>query len=141
MKQKVRGLGTSGGCWFASRVESYLGLVSLGALPYCSSMTEISSNLVHWPPILCYHAIAQVTDDPHNICVSPEQFEAQMLYLKRRNLRGVPVRKLLDAMNKGKARGLVGLTFDDAYENFSHNALPVLERLNFSCTVFVCSGM
>lgn len=64
-----------------------------------------------------------------------------MLYLKRRNLRGVSVQELLNAMSTGNTRGLVGITFDDAYENFLQNALPVLERLRFSCTVFVPAGM
>jgi peptidoglycan/xylan/chitin deacetylase (PgdA/CDA1 family) len=44
-------------------------------------------------------------------------------------------------MSKGKARGLIGLTFDDGYEDFLQIALPVLERLGFSATVFVPAGL
>lgn len=102
--------------------------------------SNLSPDQVRWPPILCYHAIARVEDDPNNICVSPEQFEAQMLYLKRRNLRGVSVRELLRAIETGNTRGLVGITFDDAYENFLQTALPVLERFGFSSTVFAPRG-
>ncbi len=98
---------------------------------------------LRWPPILMYHAIDWVTDedDPHLTCISPKQFEAQMLYLKRRNLRGVSMRELLSAMRERKARRLVGLTFDDGYENFLQTALPVLERFGFSATVFVLAAM
>jgi peptidoglycan/xylan/chitin deacetylase (PgdA/CDA1 family) len=44
-------------------------------------------------------------------------------------------------MRAGDARGLVGLTFDDGYEDFLDAALPVLEKLGFSATVFVVAGM
>lgn len=97
--------------------------------------------MTRWPPVLMYHAIARVSDDPSNICVSPERFEAQMLHLKRRGLRGASMNELVQAVRRGGVRGLVGLTFDDGYENFLHTALPVLERFGFSATVFVVTGM
>lgn len=92
-------------------------------------------------PILMYHAVTQAREDPNNICVSPERFEAQMLYLQRRNLRGVSVRELRREAARGSTRGLVGLTFDDGYENFLRTALPTLEKFGFSATVFVLAGM
>jgi peptidoglycan/xylan/chitin deacetylase (PgdA/CDA1 family) len=79
-----------------------------------------------WPRILGYHSISRLEDDPNMMCTSPERFESQMLYLKRRNLRGVSVRELLRAWSTGSAKGLVGLTFDDGYEDFLHVALPVV---------------
>lgn len=75
------------------------------------------------------------------MCTSPERFESQMLYLKRHNLRGVSVRELLPAWRARSAKGLVGLTFDDAYEDFLHAAVPVLEKFGFSATVFVVAGL
>lgn len=92
------------------------------------------------PRIFMYHAITHLADDPNMLCTSPERFEAQMLYLERRNLRGVSARELHRAMEAGDTRGLVGLTFDDAYEDFLHTAMPILERLGFSATVFVVGG-
>ena len=94
-----------------------------------------------YPRILMYHAIADVADDPNMLCVSPERFKTQMLYLKRRKLRGVSVRELRRAMRAGGARDLVGLTFDDGYKNFLHAAVPIMESLGFSATVFVVAGM
>jgi peptidoglycan/xylan/chitin deacetylase (PgdA/CDA1 family) len=94
-----------------------------------------------WPRILGYHSISRLEDDPNLMCTSPERFESQMLYLKRRNLRAVSVRELLRARTTRRAKRLIGLTFDDGYEDFLHTALPVLERLGFSATVFVVCGM
>ena len=94
-----------------------------------------------WPPILMYHAICRYPNDPTKDSTSPERFQAQMQYLKRRNLRGVSMRELIRAVRLGNARRLVGLTFDDAYEDFMQIALPVLERLGFSATVFVIGSI
>jgi peptidoglycan/xylan/chitin deacetylase (PgdA/CDA1 family) len=88
-----------------------------------------------------YHAIARVTDDPNRLCVSPQRFEAQMRYLKRRGLRGVSVRELLRATGTEHAKGLVGLTFDDGYENFSYAAVPILRKYGFTATVFAVGGL
>lgn len=96
---------------------------------------------VRWPPILMYHAVARVPEDPNEVCVTPERFVAQMRHIERLGLRGVCMRELVRAMNSKGAGGLVGLTFDDGYENFLHSALPVLERFGFSATVFVVGGM
>jgi peptidoglycan/xylan/chitin deacetylase (PgdA/CDA1 family) len=75
------------------------------------------------------------------VCTSPERFKSHMLYLKRHNLRGVSMRELLRAWSTRSAKGLVGLTFDDGYEDFLHTALPVLEEIGFSATVFVVGSM
>jgi peptidoglycan/xylan/chitin deacetylase (PgdA/CDA1 family) len=93
------------------------------------------------PGILMYHAIARVAEDPNRICVSPRRFEAQMVHLKRRGLQGVSVRELLRASGTMRARKLVGITFDDGYENFLYDAVPILKRHGFSATVFVVGGM
>jgi peptidoglycan/xylan/chitin deacetylase (PgdA/CDA1 family) len=64
-----------------------------------------------------------------------------MRFLKRSGLRGVSVRELLRAAGTKGARKLVGLTFDDGYDNFLYAALPILERYGFSATVFAVGGM
>jgi peptidoglycan/xylan/chitin deacetylase (PgdA/CDA1 family) len=94
-----------------------------------------------WPRILMYHSICRLADDPNALCTSPERFQAQMRYLKLRRLRGVSLRELLRAANSGTAKRLVGLTFDDGFEDFLHSALPTLERFGFSATLFVLGSM
>jgi peptidoglycan/xylan/chitin deacetylase (PgdA/CDA1 family) len=93
-----------------------------------------------WPPILMYHAVARVAEDPNRLCVSPQTFDSQMAHLRDRGLRGVPVRKLRRAVMAGKAAGLVGITFDDGYQDFLEEAVPLLERYGFSATVFAVGG-
>src|SRR5215216_6272701 len=95
----------------------------------------------HWPRILMYHAVSQSSENPNKIFTSPILFEAQMRYLRRRNLRGVSIRELRRAERMGNTNGLVGITFDDGYEDFLQNAVPVLERFGFSATVFMVAGM
>ena len=96
---------------------------------------------VRFPQVLMYHSISRPEVDHDPLCTSPERFEAQMLYLKRHNLRGVSMRELYLALNAGEATGLVGVTFDDGYEDFLDAAVPTLEKLGFSATVFVVAGM
>src|SRR5918998_6388507 len=96
---------------------------------------------VRFPQVLVYHSISRPEVDQDPLCTSPERFEAQMLYLKRHNLRGVSMRELYLALNAGEATGLVGVTFDDGYEDFLGAAVPKLEKLGFSATVFVVAGM
>lgn len=91
--------------------------------------------------ILMYHSISQQTRDPYRVSTSPERFETQMRYLKRRSLRGVSMRELRRAIEAGSAKGLVGLTFDDGYKDFLREAVPILERFGFTATVFVVGGL
>jgi peptidoglycan/xylan/chitin deacetylase (PgdA/CDA1 family) len=95
---------------------------------------------VRFPQVLMYHSISRPEVDYDPLCTSPERFEAQMLYLKRHNLRGVSMRELSLALNTGEATALVGMTFDDGYEDFLDAAVPTLEKLGFSATVFVVAG-
>jgi peptidoglycan/xylan/chitin deacetylase (PgdA/CDA1 family) len=99
------------------------------------------NHKTHFPEILMYHSISHPEFDNDPLCTTPERFEAQMLYLKRRRLRGVSVRKLCLAVSEGDTSGLVGLTFDDGYEDFLNAAMPTLEKVGFSATVFVVAGM
>lgn len=88
-----------------------------------------------------YHSISRLEVGSDALCTSPEQFEAQMLYLKRRNLHGVSMEELYQATTTRDIKGLIGLTFDDGYEDFLDTALPILEGLGFSATVFVVADM
>jgi peptidoglycan/xylan/chitin deacetylase (PgdA/CDA1 family) len=92
------------------------------------------------PMILMYHSVAPYEQDPYQVTVSPERFEQQMRWIHRRGLRGASVREVLDARAAGRGRGLVGLTFDDGYEDFAAYALPVLKRYGFTATAYVIAG-
>lgn len=93
------------------------------------------------PMILMYHGVAEVAEDPNDLCVTPSRFAEQMTWLKRHGLRGVGIGALVDAMRAGRGRGLVGITFDDGYVNVAEDALPVLLRHGFTATMFIISGL
>lgn len=89
------------------------------------------------PWILMYHSVADPTDDPYGITVARDRLDLQLGWLRRRGLTGVDVGTLLRAKHR---TGLVGLTFDDGYTDFVHEALPVLRRHDCTATVFVLPG-
>jgi peptidoglycan/xylan/chitin deacetylase (PgdA/CDA1 family) len=91
------------------------------------------------PIVLMYHMIADVPEDPHKLAVAPARFAEQMAWLAERGLRGVSMETLMAAMRAGRARGLVGLTFDDGYLSVLQDALPVLLRNDFTATMFIIS--
>jgi peptidoglycan/xylan/chitin deacetylase (PgdA/CDA1 family) len=93
------------------------------------------------PLILMYHAVADVGYDPNLLAVSPRRFAAQLAWLARLGLRGVAVGTLVAALRAGRARGLVGITFDDGYVSVLENALPELVRRGFTATIFVISDL
>ncbi|MEO3760958.1 polysaccharide deacetylase family protein [Mycobacterium sp. B14F4] len=87
-----------------------------------------------------YHSIAPCREDPFKATVSPHRFERQMRWLRGNRLRGVSMGELLDARVERRGHGLVGLTFDDGYQDFVGYAMPVLQRYGFTATVFALPG-
>lgn len=95
-------------------------------------------------PILMYHQI----DAPppsgtplRGLVVSPGAFARQMLLLKLLGYRGVSMRDL-EPYLRGDLQGkVIGITFDDGYQNNLHNALPVLRRHGFTATCYAVSGL
>ena len=64
--------------------------------------------------ILCYHRVAAPASDPYRLCVSPENFRAQLRMLVRR-ADVVPI----DEINRSSAQRRAVVTFDDGYaDNF-----------------------
>lgn len=92
------------------------------------------------PLIFMYHSVSPYKQDPFKVTVSSQRFEQQMRWLSRRGLRGTSVRELLDAHVEGCSGKLVGLTFDDGYEDFRTCALPILNFFGFTATVFALVG-
>lgn len=100
-------------------------------------MNSIEPSFRGTPPkILMYHSVSRVSRDPNHVCVQPWRFAQQMQHLRRRRLRGVSIRELLVAVAAGKGRGLVGLTFDDGFDDYIDHALPVLRRFGFTATLY-----
>lgn len=90
--------------------------------------------------ILLYHRIANSNNDPHKLCVSPENFRKQIEYLKE-NFKIIPLVQLVQniRMKRVQNNSMV-ITFDDGYADNLHNALPILEEFNIPATVFLTAG-
>ncbi len=99
-----------------------------------------SAELSPIPLVFMYHSVAPYDEDPFEVTMTPERFEQQMRWLRRRGLRGVSMEALLTARASGQDAGLVGLTFDDGYQDFVTHALPILQRFGFTATMFVLAG-
>jgi peptidoglycan/xylan/chitin deacetylase (PgdA/CDA1 family) len=103
--------------------------------------TERSARQVRVPPVLMYHSVSPATTpDPHLLRVHPQRLDAQLRALRRLGLRGVSLGELFRAVDRGSARRLVGLTFDDGYNDFLDHAVPVLERHGMTATVYMVAG-
>jgi peptidoglycan/xylan/chitin deacetylase (PgdA/CDA1 family) len=90
--------------------------------------------------VLMYHSIAPYADDPYRVTICPRRFGQQMRWLDRQGLRGVSMATLIAARRRGCDAGLVGLTFDDGYDDFRRYALPVLAQHGFTATAFIIAG-
>lgn len=87
-------------------------------------------------PILMYHRIADGTD---RFTVSPEQFELQLRFLRRRGFRSVSFDEWSStARQAGRMAGRpLMLTFDDGTMDFKETAWPIIYRNGFSAAVFI----
>ena len=95
-------------------------------------------------PILMYHQIdvPPARGTPlRGLVVSPGAFARQMWLLKLMGYRGLSMRDLEPYLKGEKQGKVVGITFDDGYQNNLHNALPALKRHGFTATIYGVSGM
>jgi len=92
-------------------------------------------------PILMYHSISDdVSPDFRRFSVSPTTFVQQMEHLSENGFTPITCAELGSwmgtAIRKRPERPVV-LTFDDAFEDFYHNALPILVDRGFHATLFI----
>lgn len=87
--------------------------------------------------ILLYHRVARVEQDPHRLCVSPDNFRDQIRFLKE-HYEIIPLVKLVQNIRAGKVeRNTIVITFDDGYADNLHNALPILKELQVPAIMFL----
>lgn len=94
-------------------------------------------------PILMYHQIDMPPPKGVRLrgsTVHPKHFETQMRWLKRLGYKGLALKELMPYVAGEKKGKVVGITFDDGYQNVYQNALPVLTKLGFSSTNFIVTG-
>ena len=95
-------------------------------------------------PILVYHQIANAParGSPfRSLYVSPGAFARQMAWLQRLGYTGLSMSRLQPYLSGEKEGKVVGITFDDGYQNNLTQALPALLRQGFSSTCYAVSGL
>jgi peptidoglycan/xylan/chitin deacetylase (PgdA/CDA1 family) len=93
-------------------------------------------------PILVYHQIAEAPakGSPfRSLYVSPASFARQMAWLKRLGYAGMSMGGLRPYLNGQKTGKVVGITFDDGYQNNLIHALPTLVKCGFTSTCYAVS--
>lgn len=95
-------------------------------------------------PILVYHqiALAPPKGSPfRSLYVAPNAFARQMAWLKLLGYTGLSMSGLQPYLQGEKSAKVVGITFDDGYQNNLLHALPVLSKYGFSSTCYAVSGL
>ena len=95
-------------------------------------------------PILMYH---QIDTSPargtvlRGLVVSPGSFARQMGLLRLLGYRGLSMKDLEPYLQGQRQGKVVGITFDDGYQNNLKNALPALTKHGFTATCYGVSSM
>jgi peptidoglycan/xylan/chitin deacetylase (PgdA/CDA1 family) len=93
-------------------------------------------NMLNHPVvILLYHRVNTLPPDPHFLAVTPDNFHAQLLYLKN----DFDIVRF-DEDWSGLKKPAVVVTFDDSYADNYLEALPILEEVKVPATFFVSTG-
>lgn len=86
-------------------------------------------------PVLAYHKVDQQWELSFTLLYT-KQFERQMNYLAKKGFVGKSLKEYLADPQKK----YFVITFDDAYDSVYENALPILNKLGFTATVFaICN--
>jgi len=92
-------------------------------------------------PILMYHSIESMPKSTvmRSLHVPPRRFDFQMKMLKLLGYQALSLKKLKPYLDGKKQGKVVGITFDDGYQNNLINAVPILLKYNFSATCYIVS--
>ncbi|MCJ2188376.1 trifunctional glycosyltransferase/class I SAM-dependent methyltransferase/polysaccharide deacetylase [Novosphingobium beihaiensis] len=94
-------------------------------------------------PVLMYHSISSHGPDSLRPWrTTPEEFEHQLRFLRRRGYRSLSMEEWDTARARGTALSgrPVLITFDDGFADFAEQAWPILKRNGFDALAFVVSG-
>ena len=95
------------------------------------------SSLFSGIPVLNYH---QINNKAHNLLtLSAEEFDAQMAYLHDCGYTTISPDQLIDHLQYGAdlPPNPILITFDDGYEDNYREAYPILQKYNFTATIFL----
>jgi peptidoglycan/xylan/chitin deacetylase (PgdA/CDA1 family) len=88
--------------------------------------------------ILIYHRVAQADFDPWNIAVTPDEFERQLIALRKKSV--FPLQEFVTLHGQRRLpKDAIAITFDDGYACNALVAAPMLESFAYPATFFVVS--
>lgn len=88
--------------------------------------------------ILMYHRIARADFDPWNLAVTPDEFERQLVAMRRKTVLPLQEFARLQLANS-LPRDALAITFDDGYACNALVAAPMLQSFGYPATFFVLS--
>ena len=97
----------------------------------------LSSDGFQTIPILTYHRFAEDCNSP--LCMPTKTFELQMRYLKENGYHVITAEELLSFLEyrQGLPQKSVLITMDDGYRSVYDIAFPILNKYEFTATLFV----
>lgn len=108
-------------------------------------ITIIRRTEVHRLPILMYHSVSADKENNihayYDINTAPIIFEQQMKFLHENNYTAISMIDLKEYLDNRKIlpNKHVVITFDDGYRDFYTEAFPILQKYNYTATVFLPS--
>lgn len=101
---------------------------------------QLRSRFVPHVAILGYHRVYADAEDPFDLSVTAEEFDAHLGFLAH-HARIVSLSQAVSELSAGSIpRRTVVITFDDGYADTLTAALPLLQRYDLPATVFVATG-
>lgn len=101
----------------------------------CTPLNRLLNYLDPPVLVLLYHRVTSLPSDPEMLAVTPDNFRAQMRYLKE----NFPVVRFEEDWARAPKPAVV-ITFDDGYADNALEALPILEEVGVPATFFVSTG-
>jgi peptidoglycan/xylan/chitin deacetylase (PgdA/CDA1 family) len=90
--------------------------------------------------ILMYHRVAELSNDPYGLAVSPTNFAQHLKYIQDM-CHPMRLPDLVDALQQNLLpKRAVAVTFDDGYADNFCNAYPILSSEKIPATIFVATG-
>lgn len=102
---------------------------------FCTPVKRLLNSIDPPVVVLLYHRVAKLHRDPEMLAVTPENFRAQLRYLKN----NFPVVRFEEDWAK-VSKPAVAITFDDGYADNALAALPILEEVGLPATFFITTG-
>jgi len=95
-------------------------------------------------PVLMYHSIGNDSRPGHpyyETNTSTEVFRSHLQYLSEKGFTVIDVNEIGTAIDSGRTKQRVAITFDDGFRDFHSNALPLLTEFRFKATMYVISAI